>query len=71
MSADLPAMQAKTIWTLWRGPSGLWHWKRADDLQSDMGFAALVDCLENARANGYEPGMHLLRMEPGGNSAVG
>ena len=52
-------------WKLYRNPAGLWHWKHGDQDRSSTGYCRLSDCLADAKANGYEAALHLLRLEPG------
>jgi hypothetical protein len=56
----------RIAWTLYRNPAGLWHWKRGEHGGSSNGHDRLSDCLVDAQANGYEPALHLLRLEPPG-----
>lgn len=51
-------------WTLYRNPAGLWHWKRGERGSPSIGYDRLSDCLADAQVNGYEPALHLLRLEP-------
>jgi hypothetical protein len=63
MAAESPQIDS-IAWTLYRNPAGLWHWKRGEHGNSSIGYGRLSDCLADAQVNGYEPALHLLRLEP-------
>jgi hypothetical protein len=54
----------RVAWTLYRNAAGLWHWKRGEHGNPSTGYDRLSDCLADAQVNGYEPALHLLRLEP-------